>query len=73
MIFFLIPFFLVVYFFDVEVYSENGELNDDKYYQKGVTHYDNGEFKKSFIVFFNLSQKDHKAQFLIFQICILKV
>ena len=61
MIFLVIPFFLLVYFLNVEVYSETDELNDDKYYQKGVTHYDDGEFKKSYIVFFNLSQKGHKS------------
>ena len=48
---------MLVYFLNVEVYSETDELNDDKYYQKGVTHYDDGEFKKSYIVFFNLSQR----------------
>ena len=27
------------------------------YYKKGVGFYDNGEFKKSFIVFFNFAEK----------------
>ena len=61
MIFFVIPFFFLVCFLNVEVYSETNELNDDEYYQKGVVHYDAGEFKKSYIVFFNLSQKGHKS------------
>ena len=47
MIIFAIPFFLLVYFLNVEGYSKTDELNDDKYYQKGVNHYDDGEFKKS--------------------------
>lgn len=61
MIFLIIPFFLLVYFFNVEAYADTNELNDDEYYQKGVTYYDDGEFKESYIVFFNLSQKDHKS------------
>ncbi len=32
-------------------------LNDEDYYKSGVDLYDNGDFKKSFIVFFNLAQK----------------
>lgn len=35
-------------------------LNDKEYYDSGVSFYDNGEFKKSFIVFFNLSEKGNK-------------
>ena len=60
MIFIIIPFYLFFYFFNLEVSANTEELNDDKYYQKGVTHYDDGEFKKSYIVFFNLSRKVEK-------------
>ena len=35
-------------------------LNDMDYYNSGVDLYENGEFKKSFIVFFNLSEKGNK-------------
>jgi len=35
-------------------------LNDMDYYNSGVDFYENGEFKKSFIVFFNLSEKGNK-------------
>jgi len=35
-------------------------IDDDSFYSKGVKHYDNGEFKKSFIIFFNLAQKGNK-------------
>ena len=35
-------------------------LNDVDYYNSGVDLYENGEFKKSFIVFFNLSEKGNK-------------
>ena len=40
--------------------SENKYLNDMDYYNSGVDLYENGEFKKSFIVFFNLSEKGNK-------------
>ena len=40
--------------------SENKYLNDIDYYQSGVDFYENGEFEKSFIVFFNLSEKGNK-------------
>ena len=40
--------------------SENKYLNDMNYYKSGVNFYENGEFKKSFIVFFNLSEKGNK-------------
>ena len=40
--------------------SENKYLNDMDYYNSGVDFYENGEFKKSFIVFFNLSEKGNK-------------
>ena len=40
--------------------SENKYLNDIDYYKSGVDFYENGEFKKSFIVFFNLSEKGNK-------------
>ena len=40
--------------------SENKYLNDMDYYKSGVNLYENGEFKKSFIVFFNLSEKGDK-------------
>ena len=39
---------------------ENKYLNDMDYYKSGVDFYENGEFKKSFIVFFNLSEKGNK-------------
>ncbi len=39
---------------------ENKYLNDIDYYKSGVDFYENGEFKKSFIVFFNLSEKGNK-------------
>ena len=40
--------------------SENKYLNDMDYYNSGVDFYENGEFQKSFIVFFNLSEKGNK-------------
>ena len=40
--------------------SEDKYLNDMDYYDSGVDFYENGEFKKSFIVFFNLSEKGNK-------------
>ena len=44
--------------------SENKYLNDMDYYNSGVDFYENGEFKKSFIVFFNLSEKGNKDAIL---------
>ena len=40
--------------------SESNYLNDMDYYNSGVDLYEKGEFKKSFIVFFNLSEKGNK-------------
>ena len=40
--------------------SENKYLNDMDYYKSGVNLYETGEIKKSFIVFFNLSEKGNK-------------
>ena len=40
--------------------STSEYLNDMDYYNSGVDFYENGEFKKSFIVFFNLSEKGNK-------------
>ena len=34
-------------------------LNDEDYYDKGVSLYDRGAFDESFIVFFNLAEKGH--------------
>ena len=40
--------------------TDSKYLNDMDYYNSGVDLYENGEFKKSFIVFFNLSEKGNK-------------
>ncbi len=57
----LLNFFLVkeLSFADT-ITPENKYLNDVEYYKSGVNFYENGEFKKSFIVFFNLSEKGNK-------------
>ena len=47
-------------------------IKDEDYYNTGVNHYEKGDFKESFIVFFNLSEKAIKTLFIIYQICILK-
>ncbi|MEE2694999.1 MAG: hypothetical protein VX976_01435 [Pseudomonadota bacterium] len=58
--------FLLLIFFSFNSYftllaNENvlseSLLNDEDYYKTGVNFYDQGDFKKSFIVFFNLSEK----------------
>ncbi|MBS92048.1 MAG: hypothetical protein CMM95_03235 [Rickettsiales bacterium] len=58
----MIVFFkiLILHFFlFCSLFSQ--ELKDDEeYYNEGVKYYDNGDFKKSFIVFFNLSEKGNK-------------
>ena len=58
---FFLTFFLVkdLSFADTTTH-ENKYLNDIEYYKSGVNFYENGEFKKSFIVFFNLSEKGYK-------------
>ena len=60
-------FIIMFNFFITNVFADNhkdinnnGYLNDEDYYKSGVDFYDNGEFKKSFIVFFNLSEKGNK-------------
>ncbi len=51
---------LIIQFF-LFFYVKSEELkNDNEYYDEGVKYYDNGDFKKSFIVFFNLSEKGNK-------------
>ena len=40
--------------------EEKNVIDDRKYYENGVKFYDKGEFKKAFIVFFNLSEKGDK-------------
>ncbi len=45
----------------LQIDSKDHVIGDEEYYDEGVLHYDNGEFKKSFIVFFNLSEKGHKS------------
>ena len=57
---FLIFFFVKELSFADTTTSENKYLNDVEYYKSGVNFYENGEFKKSFIVFFNLSEKGNK-------------
>ncbi len=61
MIFYIIQILLIFSAFNTEIYAATSDLNDDNYYQKGVDHYDKGEFKKSYVVFFNLSEKGHKS------------
>ena len=48
-------------------------LNDMDYYNSGVDLYENGEFKKSFIVFLIFLKKVIRTQYSIYQICILRV
>lgn len=43
-----------------KVLNDENYINDDQYYKKGINFYENGEFKKSFVVFFNLSEKGDK-------------
>ena len=57
---FLTFFFIKEFSFAETKTSENKYLNDIDYYKSGVNFYENGEFKKSFIVFFNLSEKGYK-------------
>ena len=52
---------LLILFFIIPSSILSQEIkSDEEYYKEGVQYYDGGEFKKSFIVFFNLSEKGNK-------------
>ena len=57
---FLISFTVLKAQPNTELSDSTEYLNDKEYYELGVSYYDNGDFKKSFIVFFNLSEKNDK-------------
>ena len=56
---FFIKIFLTLLIFFTQLFSQE-LIEDDAYYTKGVELYDEGKFKESFIVFFNLSEKGNK-------------
>lgn len=58
---FLLSVLSIIFCVSVKIEAKDHLITDDDYYNQGVLHYDNGEFKKSFIVFFNLSEKGHKS------------
>tara|TARA_B100000035_G_scaffold50213_1_gene38782 strand:- start:198 stop:836 length:639 start_codon:yes stop_codon:yes gene_type:complete len=51
---------LISFFFSFTQLYAQDLINDKDYYNSGVNYYDNGDFKESFIVFFNLSEKGNK-------------
>ena len=51
---------LISFFFSFNQLYAQDLIKDEDYYNIGVNHYDNGDFKESFIVFFNLSEKGNK-------------
>ena len=51
--------FFILFIFFGELSSEE-YIDDDTFYKEGVKLYDEGSFKESFIVFFNLSEKGNK-------------
>ena len=51
---------LISFFFSLSQLYAQDLIKDEDYYNTGVNHYDNGDFKESFIVFFNLSEKGNK-------------
>ena len=51
---------LISFFFSFSQLYPQDLIKDEDYYRTGVNHYDNGDFKESFIVFFNLSEKGNK-------------
>ena len=51
---------LISFFFSFNQIYAQDLITDEDYYSTGVNHYDNGDFKESFIVFFNLSEKGNK-------------
>ena len=55
-------FFFVTYSLKAVDHQMDGETesSDTNYYKSGVSFYENGDFDKSFIVFFNLAEKGDK-------------
>ena len=51
---------LILFFFIPSSVIPQEIKSDEEYYKEGVQYYDGGDFKKSFIVFFNLSEKGNK-------------
>ena len=56
---FLSKFFFIFLIFFTELTSED-LVDDETYYLNGVKLYDQGNFKESYIIFFNLSEKGNK-------------
>ena len=56
----MIIFKIIIFLFLSTSINADELINDEEYYNKGVSLYDNGSFDESFIVFFNLSEKGHK-------------
>ena len=59
MVNFLSKFFFIFLIFFTELISEDF-IDDETYYLNGVKLYDQGNFKESYIIFFNLSEKGNK-------------
>ena len=51
---------LISFFFSLSQLHAQDLIKDEDYYNTVFNHYDNGDFKESFIVFFNLSEKGNK-------------
>ena len=56
---FLSKLFFIFLISSTQLLSED-LIDDDSFYNNGVKLYDEGNFKESFIVFFNLSEKGNK-------------
>ena len=56
---FFSKFFFIFLIFFTELISED-LIDDETYYLNGVKLYDQGNFKESYIIFFNLSEKGNK-------------
>ena len=56
---FLSKFFFIFLIFFTELTSED-LIDDETYYLNGVKLYEQGNFKESYIIFFNLSEKGNK-------------
>ncbi len=50
---------IIIFFLFLNNLNADEVLNDEEYYDKGVSLYDRGAFDESFIVFFNLAEKGH--------------
>ena len=53
-------YFIFLVFLNFKISLADAHLSDEDFYDKGVKHYDEGNFDESFVVFFNLAEKGNR-------------